>query len=91
MTDAVLDRFLHGVVIDTQSDVTSQTQPSTLKQLEPQPRVLLDELKATRHRRRPSSTSNGYIYATIPAQHREVRSPPSASARISTRRPISPA
>ena len=35
MTDTVVDRFLRYVVIDTQSDSASETQPSTMKQKDP--------------------------------------------------------
>ncbi|MBY3300806.1 peptidase T, partial [Rhizobium laguerreae] len=43
MTDTVLDRFLRYVVIDTQSDPASSTQPTTGKQKD-LGRVLVDEL-----------------------------------------------
>ncbi|RYE64658.1 MAG: peptidase T, partial [Rhizobiaceae bacterium] len=43
MTDTVTDRFLRYVVIDTQSDASSPTQPSTSKQLT-LGRVLVEEL-----------------------------------------------
>jgi len=62
---SVLDRFLRYVVIDTQSDAASKTQPSTLKQLD-LAKVLLAELKAmgvTDAELDP----HGYIYATIPS------------------------
>jgi tripeptide aminopeptidase len=61
----VLDRFLRYVVIDTQSDPASSTQPSTRKQLD-LGRVLLDELKAMGVAD-AELDENGYIYATIPA------------------------
>jgi tripeptide aminopeptidase len=63
--DTVLDRFLRYVVIDTQSDPTSSTQPSTAKQLD-LARVLLAELKAMGIAD-AELDPHGYIYATIPA------------------------
>ncbi len=64
MADTVLDRFLRYVVIDTQSDVTSPTQPSTAKQLNLS-RVLRDELNQLGLD--ATLDDNGYVYATIPA------------------------
>ncbi|MCY1739773.1 peptidase T [Ensifer sp. SL37] len=65
MTDTVLDRFLRYVVIDTQSDARSKTQPSTAKQKN-LGRVLVEELLtiglADAH-----LDENGYVYATIPS------------------------
>lgn len=65
MTDTVLDRFLRYVVIDTQSDPKSKTQPSTEKQKN-LGRVLVEELLAIglfdAH-----LDENGYVYATIPS------------------------
>ncbi|MEI3850719.1 MULTISPECIES: peptidase T [unclassified Ensifer] len=65
MTDTVLDRFLRYVVIDTQSDPKSKTQPSTEKQKN-LGRVLVEELLtiglADAH-----LDENGYVYATIPS------------------------
>ncbi|XKM44002.1 peptidase T (plasmid) [Rhizobium ruizarguesonis] len=65
MTDTVLDRFLRYVVIDTQSDPASSTQPTTDKQKD-LGRVLVDELLkiglADAH-----LDEHGYVYATIPA------------------------
>lgn len=65
MTDTVLDRFLRYVVIDTQSDPASQTQPSTEKQKD-LGRLLVDELLAMgvsdAH-----LDEHGYVYATIPS------------------------
>ncbi len=43
MTDTVTDRFLRYVVIDTQSDPKSSTQPSTEKQKN-LGRILVEEL-----------------------------------------------
>ena len=45
MTDTVLDRFLRYVVIDTQSDSASPSQPSTEKQKN-LGRLLVEELEA---------------------------------------------
>lgn len=65
MTDTVLDRFLRYVVIDTQSDPNSPSQPSTEKQKD-LGRVLVEELQgigiADAH-----LDEHGYVYATIPA------------------------
>lgn len=63
MTDTVLDRFLRYVVIDTQSDLSSPTQPSTEKQKN-LARLLVEELQemglADAH-----LDEHGYVYATI--------------------------
>jgi len=65
MTDTVLDRFLRYVVIDTQSDPRSPSQPSTEKQKD-LGRVLVEELLAIgitdAH-----LDEHGYVYATVPA------------------------
>lgn len=65
MSDTVLDRFLRYVVIDTQSDAASLSQPSTAKQLT-LGRLLVDELLeigiSDAH-----LNEYGYVYATIPA------------------------
>ena len=65
MTDTVLDRFLRYVVIDTQSDPASSTQPSTEKQ-KTLGRLLVHELLAIglvdAH-----LDEHGYVYATIPS------------------------
>ena len=64
MTEAVLDRFLRYVAIDTQSDPNSPTQPSTQKQKN-LARLLVKELLAMgvsdAH-----MDEHGYVYATIP-------------------------
>ncbi|MEO1435001.1 MAG: peptidase T [Bacteroidota bacterium] len=61
----VLDRFLKYVTIDTQSDPTSTTVPSTMKQKD-LAKVLVEELVAM-----GISDAHmdqwGYVYATIPA------------------------
>ncbi len=65
MTDTVLDRFLRYVVIDTQSDPRSASQPTTEKQKD-LGRLLVEELLALglddAH-----LDEHGYVYATIPA------------------------
>jgi len=65
MADSVTDRFLRYVVIDTQSDAKSPTQPSTEKQKN-LGRLLTEELLAI-----GVSDAHldeyGYVYATIPA------------------------
>ncbi|NLS02472.1 peptidase T [Rhizobium sp. P32RR-XVIII] len=65
MTDTVTDRFLRYVVIDTQSDPKSSTQPSTEKQKN-LGRMLVEELLAIGL---PDAhlDEHGYVYATIPS------------------------
>lgn len=63
--DSVLDRFLRYVVIDTQSDPTSHTQPSTEKQKN-LGRLLERELKAL-GLEDAHLDEHGNVYATIPA------------------------
>ncbi|MGR9167849.1 peptidase T [Rhizobium leguminosarum] len=65
MTDTVLDRFLRYVVIDTQSDPASSTQPTTGKQKD-LGRVLVDELLRI-GLADARLDEHGYVYATIPA------------------------
>ncbi|WP_027486339.1 peptidase T [Allorhizobium undicola] len=65
MTSAILDRFLRYVVIDTQSDRTSSSQPSTEKQKN-LGRVLVDELQAM-GLADAHMDEHGNIYATLPA------------------------
>ncbi|OWW04636.1 peptidase T [Rhizobium sp. R72] len=65
MTDTVLDRFLRYVVIDTQSDAASSTQPSTMKQKE-LGRLLVDELLAM-GLSDAHLDEHGYVYATVAA------------------------
>ncbi len=64
-TDTVLDRFLRYVVIDTQSDPTSASQPSTEKQKN-LGRILEQELKAL-GLADAHLDEHGNVYATIPA------------------------
>lgn len=65
MTDTVTDRFLRYVVIDTQSDPRSSTQPTTDKQKN-LGRLLVEELLeigiADAY-----LDEHGYVYATIPS------------------------
>ena len=65
MADSVTDRFLRYVVIDTQSDAKSPTQPSTMKQKD-LGRLLVEELLAIgvsdAH-----LDEHGYVYGTVPA------------------------
>lgn len=65
MTDTVLDRFLRYVAIDTQSDPSSTTQPSTEKQKN-LGRLLEAELQAI-GLTDAHLDEHGYVYATIPA------------------------
>src|SRR3954466_7737787 len=60
-----LERFLRYVTFDTQSNETSQTYPSTAKQLDLL-RHLVDELKAI-GLPEPAIAEHGYVMATIPA------------------------
>jgi tripeptide aminopeptidase len=65
MADSAADRFLRYVVIDTQSDAASPTQPSTEKQKN-LGRLLVEELLAIgvadAH-----LDEHGYVYGTIPS------------------------
>ncbi len=65
MADTVLDRFLRYLVIDTQSDPRSPSQPSTDKQ-KTLGRLLVDELLAI-GLADAHLDENGYVYATVPA------------------------
>jgi len=65
MTDTVTDRFLRYVVIDTQSDPKSSTQPSTEKQKN-LGRILVEEL-LTIGLSDAHIDEHGYVYATIPS------------------------
>jgi len=65
MTDTVVDRFLRYVVIDTQSDPRSPTQPSTEKQKN-LGRMLVQELLAI-GLSDAHIDEHGYVYATIPS------------------------
>lgn len=59
------NRFMRYVKIDTQSDASSQTQPSTSKQLDLS-RLLVEELKELGINQ-VELDENGYVYATIPS------------------------
>lgn len=65
MTDSVLDRFLRYVIIDTQADPTSTSQPSSEKQ-KTLGRLLVEELLAIglddAH-----LDEHGNVYATVPS------------------------
>lgn len=65
MADTVTDRFLRYVVIDTQSDPKSLTQPSTSKQLT-LGRLLVKELLEI-GLKDAHIDEHGYVYATIPS------------------------
>jgi tripeptide aminopeptidase len=69
MTEILLTRFLRYVQLDTQSDETSKTYPSTPGQL-----VLLDMLKhelVDMAAEDVQMTKHGYVMATIPATSRK--------------------
>jgi tripeptide aminopeptidase len=61
----VLERFLHYVTIDTQSDPDSRTTPSTAKQKD-LGRLLVTELRES-GLADADMDDNGYVYATLPA------------------------
>ncbi|MFI5033030.1 MAG: peptidase T [Reyranellales bacterium] len=61
----VLERFLHYVTIDTQSDPDSRTTPSTAKQKD-LGRLLVAELRES-GLADADMDDNGYVYATLPA------------------------
>jgi tripeptide aminopeptidase len=65
MTDTVTDRFLRYVAVDTQSDPSSVTQPSTAKQKN-LGRILVEELLAI-GLTDAHLDEHGYVYATIPS------------------------
>jgi tripeptide aminopeptidase len=65
MAASVTDRFLRYVVIDTQSDAQSPTQPSTEKQKN-LGRLLVEELLAI-GLADAHLDEHGYVYATIPS------------------------
>ena len=64
MADTVLDRLLRYVVIDTQSDPRSESQPSTEKQKN-LGRVLVEDLLAIGIKD-AHLDEHGYVYATVP-------------------------
>ncbi|QFY59144.1 peptidase T [Rhizobium grahamii] len=65
MSDTVIDRFLRYVVIDTQSDPQSSSQPSTEKQ-KTLGAMLVDELLQM-GLEDAHLDEHGYVYATVPA------------------------
>lgn len=65
MTDTVTDRFLRYVAIDTQSDPSSSTQPSTAKQKD-LGQLLVTELLAI-GLADAQMDEHGYVHATIPS------------------------
>jgi tripeptide aminopeptidase len=73
MSDTLLSRFLRYVQVDTQSDETSKTFPSTSGQL-----VLLEMLKQELSELGAADvqmTRHGYVVASIPANTRKARVP----------------
>ncbi len=73
MADSAADRFLRYVVIDTQSDAASPTQPSTEKQknlghllVEELHRIGIPDAHLDEH---------GYVYATIPSNTQKANVP----------------
>jgi tripeptide aminopeptidase len=73
MSDTLLSRFLRYVEVDTQSDETSKTFPSTSGQL-----VLLEMLKQELSELGVADvqmTKHGYVMASIPATTRKARVP----------------
>jgi len=73
MSDTLLSRFLRYVQVDTQSDETSKTFPSTSGQL-----VLLEMQKQELSELRAADvqmTRHGYVVASIPANTRKARVP----------------
>src|SRR6201984_1244986 len=73
MSDTLLSRFLRYVQIDTQSDESSKTFPSTPGQL-----VLLEMLKQELSELGAADvqmTRHGYVMASIPANTRRARVP----------------
>ncbi|MDR2653032.1 MAG: peptidase T [Prevotellaceae bacterium] len=65
MKETVLNKFLRYVAIDTQSDDNSNTQPSTMKQLDLS-KLLVNELKAMGIED-AALDEYGYVMATIPS------------------------
>ena len=65
MKTEILNRFLQYVAIDTQSDDTSSTFPSTVKQFD-MLKLLHDQLKAF-GLADVSIDSNGYVMGTLPS------------------------
>ena len=61
---SVVDRFLKYVSFDTQSDETSETCPSTMKQKD-LGAALVEEMKAMGIQD-ARMDENGYVYGTVP-------------------------
>jgi tripeptide aminopeptidase len=70
---SVLERFLRYVRMDTQSDESSTTYPSTAKQLDLL-RLLVDELKAI-GLKDATMDEHGYVFATIPSTSKKAQVP----------------
>lgn len=73
LRDACLSRFLEYVAFDTQSDESSQTYPSTPKQLELL-KHLANQLKSI-GLEDATIDEHGYVFATIPATSKKARVP----------------
>ena len=89
MSDNLLSRFLRYVRVDTQSDETSKTYPSTPGQL-----VLLEMLKEELIEMGAADvemSKHGYVTASIPANTRKSRGPTVAFLATWIRRRIAPA
>ena len=70
---SVLEKFLRYVRMDTQSDESSSTYPSTAKQLDLL-RLLVDELRAI-GLKDAAMDEHGYVFATIPATTKKTKVP----------------
>ena len=70
---SVLEKFLRYVRMDTQSDESSTTYPSTAKQLDLL-RLLVDELKAI-GLKDATMDEHGYVFATIPSTSKKAQVP----------------
>jgi tripeptide aminopeptidase len=73
LRESCLNRFLHYVTFDTQSDENSETYPSTAKQLELL-KQLLKELKEI-GLKDAAMDEHGYVFATIPATTKKAKVP----------------
>jgi tripeptide aminopeptidase len=69
-SNSLVDRFFRYAKIDTQSDPSSGTQPSSAKQLDLS-RLLLEELNSL-GLKETELDENGYVYASIPANSEKV-------------------
>ena len=89
MSDDLTQRFLRYVGVDTQSDETSNTFPSTPGQL-----VLLEMLKHELNELGAADvqmTKHGYVMASVPANTRKARVPTVAFLAMWIRRRTAPA